>query len=173
VLLALFILQLGRLACAQSQEPEPLGPAAECRRYVQLGDRRGIVICLDGGLTELAAQGVSSCCMQKLSGETLRSGDVIQCERRAGGCELRLDRMSPVHLATLGVVLDLNIVTARELTSIHGVGEEMARRIVSFRDAHGRFRDVQGLLAVPGVGAKKLKQMRHRLRIGAPRAKSR
>jgi competence ComEA-like helix-hairpin-helix protein len=53
-----------------------------------------------------------------------------------------------------GFVVDLNGCSAEELMRIEGVGPTLARRIVEYRNAHGRFRSLQDLRRVPGVGRK-------------------
>ena len=46
------------------------------------------------------------------------------------------------------------------------VGPELAGRIVRYRAKNGRFRRVEDLLAIKGIGLKKWKAMRPHLRIG-------
>jgi len=48
--------------------------------------------------------------------------------------------------------LDLNSATAAELEELPGIGPELARRIIAYREAHGPFRSVKELLNVPGIG---------------------
>lgn len=47
--------------------------------------------------------------------------------------------------------LDLNRATAQELTTLPGIGEVLAQRIVDYREAHGPFRSVEELIAVEGT----------------------
>ena len=49
--------------------------------------------------------------------------------------------------------LDLNRATAAELTVLPGLGPALAGRIVSDREQRGRFRSVEDLDRVPGIGA--------------------
>jgi competence protein ComEA len=46
---------------------------------------------------------------------------------------------------------DLNLLTASELEALPGIGAALARRIVAYRESHGRFADIGALGAVPGV----------------------
>jgi len=62
-------------------------------------------------------------------------------------------------------VLDLNTATAEQLDALPGVGPATAQAIVAYRSAHGRFRSVEGLLAVRGIGPAKLAAIRSRLRV--------
>ena len=56
--------------------------------------------------------------------------------------------------------LDLNRATAQELTTLPGIGEVLAQRIVDYREAHGPFRSVEELIAVEGIGEGKLEKLR-------------
>ena len=49
-------------------------------------------------------------------------------------------------------ILDLNQADWPELMLLPGVGETMARRIVTFRTEHGPFSSVESLRRVPGIG---------------------
>jgi len=52
----------------------------------------------------------------------------------------------------------ININTADEvcLSSIPGIGETLARRIVDYRRVHGKFQSIDQLLNVEGIGTGKL-----------------
>jgi len=52
--------------------------------------------------------------------------------------------------------VDLNGATAEQLDALPGVGPATAKAIVDFRTRHGRFRTVDDLLSVPGIGPAKL-----------------
>lgn len=48
--------------------------------------------------------------------------------------------------------LDLNTANAEELAELPGIGEELARRILWYREANGPFEAVEELMEVPGIG---------------------
>jgi competence protein ComEA len=56
--------------------------------------------------------------------------------------------------------LDLNLATASELEQLPRIGPKTAQAIVSFREARGRFRMVDELDAVKGIGPKTLDLLR-------------
>ncbi len=58
--------------------------------------------------------------------------------------------------AKLVLLVDLNSASKAELTTLPGVGEELAARIVERRENVGAFSDVDELLEVKGIGPKKL-----------------
>ena len=66
----------------------------------------------------------------------------------------------PSSGAGSGYPVDLNRADHEALMGIPGVGEVLAMRIVSYRDAHGPFMTMEDLLDVPGIGEGRLAGMR-------------
>jgi|YNPNPStandDraft_1061719.scaffolds.fasta_scaffold00215_22 competence protein ComEA len=87
----------------------------------------------------------------------LASGTTVAVDRQG---HFTLRRMAGTQLLTLGLVLDLNTATREDLEALPGVGPVLAGRIVEHREAHGPFRQVDDLLGVPGIGPKKLEQLK-------------
>ena len=56
--------------------------------------------------------------------------------------------------------LDLNTATAEELQKLPGIGEVLSQAIVDYREEHGPFQSVDELLQVPGIGEKRLDDIR-------------
>ncbi|MGC5169995.1 ComEA family DNA-binding protein [Micromonospora sp. DT81.3] len=56
--------------------------------------------------------------------------------------------------------INLNTATEAELDTLPRIGPAMARRILEWRDANGRFTSLEDLLAVPGIGDKMLESLR-------------
>jgi len=54
-----------------------------------------------------------------------------------------------------GAPLDLNAATAEQLDGLPGVGPVMAQKILTWRQAHGRFARVEDLQEISGLGGKK------------------
>lgn len=63
------------------------------------------------------------------------------------------------------VGVDLNTASPSLLSHVAGIGPKLAEKIVSHRDAHGRFQERQGLLKVAGLGPKAFLQCAGFLRI--------
>ena len=57
-------------------------------------------------------------------------------------------------------VLDLNRATKAELRLLPGLGDALAQRVVEHRDRHGRFRSLEELRHVAGIGPKTLDRLR-------------
>ena len=65
------------------------------------------------------------------------------------------------------VTLDLNRATEQELERLPGIGAVLARRIVQYRETHGRFRDLEQLRDVKGIGKKTFERIRAFLAVPA------
>lgn len=61
--------------------------------------------------------------------------------------------------------IDLNTASASELERLPGIGPVTARKIVEYRQAHGGFSSIDELMAVKGIGPKKLAEVRPFLRL--------
>ncbi len=61
------------------------------------------------------------------------------------------------------VKVNLNEADAAELESIRGVGPTLAQRILEYREAHGRFEQLEDLVEVPGIGQAKFERMKDQI----------
>ncbi|OIJ32133.1 MULTISPECIES: ComEA family DNA-binding protein [unclassified Microbacterium] len=61
--------------------------------------------------------------------------------------------------------VDLNTADQAALEELPGIGPALAERIVAWREDNGRFRTVDDLLAVPGIGEKVLEGLRDAVRV--------
>ena len=59
----------------------------------------------------------------------------------------------------------MNAATAEQLEELPGIGPSLAKAIVDHRTRHGRFRAVDGLLDVRGIGPAKLDGLRDLVRV--------
>jgi competence protein ComEA len=64
------------------------------------------------------------------------------------------------------VPVDINRATAEELTALKGIGPALAKKIVEDRAQNGRFRSVEDLTRVRGIGDAKLKGFRDFVTVG-------
>jgi competence protein ComEA len=124
--------------------------------------------------------------LRRLPGIGPAKAEAILAERRRGGPfvsleDLRrvpglgpttIERLAP-HLALspgtavhrAPELLDLNRADAGALSRLPGVGPVLAARIVAARRARGRFRSLEELLEVPGIGPATLEKIRTGVRI--------
>ena len=77
-----------------------------------------------------------------------------------GRDHVEIDRSEPL---TIDYRVDLNTAEWPELTTLPGIGEKLAHRIVEYRDTNGPFKHVESLLEVSGIGPKKLDGIRPHL----------
>jgi competence protein ComEA len=71
------------------------------------------------------------------------------------------------ELALQGVVIDVNRASREELQRLPGIGPKMSQRILDER-ARGRFKTVDELRRVSGIGAKTLERLRPYVSVGEP-----
>ena len=62
--------------------------------------------------------------------------------------------------------LNINTATAKQLESLKGIGSEIAKRIVEFREANGPFKSVDELQKIKGIGKGKLAKIQDKLTVG-------
>jgi competence ComEA-like helix-hairpin-helix protein len=71
--------------------------------------------------------------------------------------------------------VNISPVTSEELQQVPGIGPATAQKILQMRKSYGPFKSVDDLLAIRGLGKKRLDKMRKYLTIGkasAPRAET-
>jgi len=69
--------------------------------------------------------------------------------------------------------INLNTATSEQLQQVPGIGPSTADKILQMRKSYGAFKSVDDLLAVRGIGQKRLEKMRKYLVVGkAPTTKS-
>ncbi len=80
------------------------------------------------------------------------------------GCAIALFCTSVFFGTTLGFAADnklnLNMATASQLESLKGIGPELAERILDYKKDNGKFKSVDELGNVKGIGEKKLAQLK-------------
>lgn len=59
--------------------------------------------------------------------------------------------------------VNINTATLEELTSLDGVGEKMAKKVLAFRKANGPFQKPEDLMMVKGIGQKMFDKNKDRI----------
>jgi len=62
--------------------------------------------------------------------------------------------------------INLNSASAAELQQVPGIGPSTADKILEMRKSYGAFKSVDDLLAIKGIGPKRLEKMRKYLTVG-------
>ena len=65
----------------------------------------------------------------------------------------------PETVAKLSEKVNINTADEAILISLPGIGTKTAAAIVSFRSEHGKFKSIQDLTLVKGIGDKKLQKI--------------
>jgi competence protein ComEA len=66
--------------------------------------------------------------------------------------------------------VNINAATSEELQQVPGIGPATAEKILQMRKSYGAFKSVDDLLAIRGLGPKRLEKMRKYLTVGKPPA---
>ncbi len=90
--------------------------------------------------------------------EILESGTQINAIRESSAeIKVKLGRMEAGKLLIFSIPLDLNRVSVEDLCLIPGIGESLAKEIVTYRKTQRGFRSVEELKNVKGIGEEKWK----------------
>jgi len=114
-----------------------------------------------GGFKEASLQGNGS-----LS-ERLETGTLVtvagKTSLKGSDAEIRvtLGRMEAKKLLVFSIPLDLNRVSVEDLCLVPGIGEPLAREIVTYRDRKKGFRSVEELKNIKGIGETKMDAVRN------------
>jgi competence protein ComEA len=74
-------------------------------------------------------------------------------------------RLAVETLADGGVVVDLNLATENDLRRLPGIGAGRARKILELRAKLGRFRTVEDLARIKGIGRAMIRRLRPYARV--------
>jgi competence ComEA-like helix-hairpin-helix protein len=74
--------------------------------------------------------------------------------------KIKIGRMEARKLLVFSIPLDLNRITVEDFCLIPGIGESLAREIVTYRERRKGFRSVEELKKVKGIGEKKYKDLK-------------
>ncbi len=67
-------------------------------------------------------------------------------------------------------VVNINTASVAELTTLPGIGEKTAARIVEYRQKNGNFKKVEELMNVRGIGEKNFLKLKPQLAVGQAKA---
>ena len=65
-------------------------------------------------------------------------------------------------------IVDINTASEKVLQSLPSIGPVLAQRIVVYREKYGPFNSVDDIVKVPGIGEKRLKNLRERITVTMP-----
>jgi len=123
------------------------------------GARVADAIDLAGGITRRRAEGSVNLARVLVDGEQIVVADAAMPPPVASAAS------GATPPTTAGTPVDLNSATIEQLDGLPGVGPVLAGRILQWRTTHGRFRSVDELGEVSGIGEAILGQLRPLVRV--------
>jgi len=84
--------------------------------------------------------------------QSLKTGDSLIIDNN----EVQIVRISGLKKLSLGIPIGINSAGAQDLKAIPGIGYELAGRIINYRESNGKFKSIDELDNVAGIGKKKL-----------------
>ncbi len=116
------------------------------------GDRVKDAIAKAGGITEEANLDALNLAAKLIDGQKVyvpKVGENIPAEI--------------LESSSVGIPVNLNSATCKQLEELPGIGEVIAQRIVDYRTEHGAFESIDGLLEVEGIGSKKFESIKDKV----------
>jgi competence protein ComEA len=86
--------------------------------------------------------------------QTARTDEQPRTDRSAG-----VKMTAQVAIAPLERRLDLNRATQAELERLPGIGPGLAKRILDYKQSHGRYQTIEELREVKGIGEKRWRRL--------------
>ena len=80
--------------------------------------------------------------------------------------ETTVPTQPPEETQAISFPININTATEEEFMALPGIGEVLAGRILAYRAANGPFATVEGLLAVEGIGEKRVEEILEFITIG-------
>ena len=68
--------------------------------------------------------------------------------------------------------ININSASSAQLQQVPGIGPATADKILQMRKSYGAFKSVDDLLAIKGLGKKRLEKMRKYLTVGKPKSQA-
>jgi competence protein ComEA len=60
-------------------------------------------------------------------------------------------------------IININTATEEEINSLPGIGDKLAKDIINYRTKHGKFKNINDLHHIHGIGGKKLEKIKKRI----------
>jgi competence protein ComEA len=79
----------------------------------------------------------------------------ISFSRQKPAAEINSHNNSSPNIPAKQIIVNINTASQQELEKIPGIGPELARRIIDYRQTKGQFRSLEDLKDVKGIGEKK------------------
>jgi comEA protein len=77
------------------------------------------------------------------------------------------NRSNPDQSEVSASIIDINLADQETLETLPGIGPELARRIIEYRQQNGRFMTIQDLMKVAGIKASKFGRLKDNIKLGS------
>jgi competence protein ComEA len=114
-----------------------------------------------GGFKEASLQGTGSLSERLETGTLVTVAEKTSLKGSDAEIRVTLGRMEAKKLLVFSIPLNLNRVSVEDLCLVPGIGEPLAREIVTYRDRKKGFRSVEELKNVKGIGETKMDAVRN------------
>jgi competence protein ComEA len=125
----------------------------------EVDNNRRVIDLIDmaGGFTDSADQNVVNLA-QKMTDEM-----VIYIPKQGEGTSVIPQNLQGSKQE--GGIIDINVAQKEELDSLPGIGPQKAEAIITYREENGRFKSIEELVKVPGIGEKTLDSLKEYITI--------
>ncbi len=118
-----------------------------------------------GGLEGVVAKRVID---EKLVGQQVNHGDSWMIEILPGGAlRTTKKRIKGAKALALGLKMQINSASETDLLALPLMTQNLARKIVRYREKRGQFRSFKELMEVPGVTERRLNRWKQYLSVGS------
>ena len=62
-------------------------------------------------------------------------------------------------------IININNATSTQLQNLQGIGETLAQNIIEYREENGRFKNIEELMNVPGIGEGKFNNIKEQIKV--------
>ena len=62
-------------------------------------------------------------------------------------------------------IININNATSTQLQNLQGIGETLAQNIIDYREENGRFKNIEELMNVPGIGEDKFNNIKEQIKV--------
>ena len=70
-----------------------------------------------------------------------------------------------INKNTVKKVININLANSTQLQTLPKIGKKVAQRILDYRKKHGKFKRVEDLMKVKGIGEKTFKNLKSRITV--------
>ena len=78
------------------------------------------------------------------------------------------ENSNPPELKNNSGKVNINTATKEELTTLDGIGEKYAERIIETRERRGGFTSIEQITEVKGIGQKRFEKIKDEITVGEP-----